>query len=311
MAIDLQRIFRKRDRLRQLRAFCRAAELESITRSAEHLSISQPMVSLHIRELEHEVEALLFDRIGPRVALTSAGECLYRLAMPLLESMDHLTATVAPSLGESMGGEREVRLAAGPSGVAFVLPSILKRFRDENPRVELHVRQSPVQRALELLSSREVDFVVGAGGTDTDTDAFSYHAAFSYDFVLITPEGHPLASRTSVDIEEAASYPAVVPPAGTYNRRCADSIACRFGVELNVAVEASGWGVVKRCVEGGIGISVVPGVCLDEGDRVWVVPFDRYVPSRSYGVFIRRGQPLTRPAGRLIRMMAPDFPDSD
>ena len=309
MAIDLRRIFHKRDRLRQLRAFCRAAEFESITRSAEALAVSQPTVSLHIRELEHEVEALLFDRIGPRVVLTPAGERLYRLAIPLLEAMDQLAATVGPGLGESRSGEGEVRLAAGPSGVAFVLPSLLKRFRDENPRVRLHMRQSPVKQGLDLLSSCEVDFVVGAGGTDTD--AFSYHAAFSYDFVLITPKGHPLAGRESVDIEEAAPYPAVVPPAGTYNRRFGESVACRFGVEINVAVEASGWGVVKRCVEGGIGISVVPGVCLDEGDRVWAVPFDRYVPSRSYGVFIRRGQPLARPARRLIRMLAPDFPDSD
>ncbi len=305
MAIDRQRIYRKRDRLRQLRAFCQAAELESITRAAEHLAISQPAVSLQVRELEHEVEALLFDRIGPRVTLTPAGERLYRLAMPLVESMERLFDTFTRNLEEPMSGE--VRVAAGSIAIASVLPPYLKRFRDEHPGVRVLVTSSLVKPGLELLSTREVDFVIGV--EEPETERFSYHPVFSYDLVLITPEEHPLAGRESVDIGEAAGYPAVVPPAGTYNRQFADSVAGRFGVKLKVAVEARGWGVIKRCVEDGLGISVVPSLCLAEKDRVWVIPFDRYAENRSYGVFTPRGHPLSQPALRLVRTMAPDFPD--
>ena len=104
MAVDRQRNYHKRDRLRQLRAFCYAAKFESMTLSGEHLGISQPAVALHVRELEHELEAVLFDRAGPRVSLTPAGEHLYGLAGPLVETVDRLPATCASELDAPVSG---------------------------------------------------------------------------------------------------------------------------------------------------------------------------------------------------------------
>ena len=303
MAADRQRIYHKRDRLRQLRAFCHAARFESITRSAEHLSISQPAVSLHVRELEHELEAILFDRIGPRVALTDAGERLYRLAMPLVEAMDRLAGTFSDEPEDPYSGG--IHVAAGPSATAFVLPPLLKRFHDAHPGVRLRVTNSLICGGLKMLAEREVDFVVGAREPETKT--FVYHGAFSYALVLITPEVHPLAGRESVDIGEAAEYPAIVPAAGTYNRQFGESVAHRFGVAAKVAVEASGWGVIKSLVEDGLGVAVVPDLCLTERDRVRVIRFNGHGPPRSYGIFTFRDIPLSPPALGLARMIAPDF----
>ena len=189
-----------------------------------------------------------------------------------------------------------------------MLPPLLKRFRDEHPAVRVRVTSCAVNTGLSLLSSGEADLVIG--GELPETETFSFHPTFSDDLVLITPEAHPLAGRESVDIEEAAQYPAVVPPEGTDSRRFGESIARRFGVKVNVAVEASGWGVIKRCVEDGLGISVVPGLCLTGTDRVWAIPFARYARSRRYGIFTRRGQPLSWPVRRLILTMAPGFRES-
>ena len=192
MAGDRRRVYHKRDRLRQLRAFCHAARFESITRSAEYLSISQPAVSLHVRELEHELEAALFERIGPRVALTDAGERLYRLAMPLVEAMDGLAVTFSGGAKEPVSGE--VHLCAGPSATAFVLPPYLKRFRDAFPGARLRVTSRLVRQGLDLLSAGDVDFLVGA--KEPDTEPFTYHEAMSYSLVLITPR--TIRSRTAI-----------------------------------------------------------------------------------------------------------------
>ena len=72
----------RRDRLKQLRAFCHAARLGSITRAAERVFSSQPSVSLQIRSLEKELGVGLFERNGPRIVLTAAGRVLYRRALP-------------------------------------------------------------------------------------------------------------------------------------------------------------------------------------------------------------------------------------
>ena len=305
MAVDRQRIYHKRDRLKQLRAFCYAAKFESMTLSGEHLGISQPAVSLHVRELEHELEAVLFDRAGPRVSLTPAGEHLYRLAGPLVEAVDRLPATCASELDAPVSGG--IHVVAGPSATAFVLPPYLKRFRDEHPGIRTRITGSLVQRGLEMISAREADFVVGA--MEPVSEPFDYHPVFSYDLVLVTPEDHPLAGRESVEIHEATEYPAVVPPAGTYNQQFGESIAHQFAREARVAVETSGWGVIKQYVQDGFGISVVPTLCLTEKDRVRVIPFGEPARNRSYGIFTCRNTPVSPLARRLIRIIAPDFPD--
>ena len=91
--------------------------------------------------------------------------------------------------------------------------------------------------------------------------------------------------------------------------RRALGLARALGVETQVAIETSGWGVIKLYVEAGLGISVVPSVCLTGKERVWGIPFGEYLPARSYGIFTRRDRPLSPHARRLVRMIAPDFPD--
>ena len=303
MAIDRQRIYHKRDRLRQLRAFCHAARLGSATRAAEQLAISQPAVSLHIRELEHEMEAVLFERHGPNIALTPAGQRLYSIAQPLVESMDTLAVKFSAGLDDKIAGD--LRIAAGPSATAFVLPSYLLRFREEYPEVKLRVRNALVSEGLKLLAAGEADFVLGA--EEPLNGEFVFHRSFSYHHVLIVPEDHPLAGSKDVAIEEAARYPAIVPPSNTYERQPEASAARRFVAEASVVMTTSGWGVIKQCVEAGLGIAVVPSMCLAERDRLSVVPLREEHARLAYGVFTPNDRTLSKPAVRFIGMLAPDF----
>ena len=305
-SVDRRRVYHKRDRLKQLRAFGHAARLESATRAAEYLEISQPAVSLQIRELEHELEALLFERRGPKITLTPAGERLYAIAMPLIASMDRISETFAGGFEESVS--HTLRIAAGPSATAFVLPPYLRRFREEFPETRLWVKNALVREALKLLAVREADFVMGAD--EPVSCEFSFHPAFAYRHVLIAPENHPLAGRQAVDIEEATRYPAIVPPAETYLRQPDFSPARRFVAEATVAMTTSGWGVIKHCVQAGLGIAVIPSMCLTVRDRLSVVPLREERGELTYGIFTRSDEAsLPRSAERFIRMMIPDFPE--
>ena len=303
MAVDRKRIYHKRDRLRQLRAFCYAARSQSITRAAEHLGITQSAVSMQVRELEHELEAVLFERNGPRISLSPAGEQLYGIAWPLVKAMDGLPEICTEQLGDSIS--EELRIAAGPGAVAFVLPPYIRRFRDENPTVRVSLGTRRVGDALKLLLANEVDLAVGA--EQFGAEGCIYYPAFTYELVLITSLDHPLAGRESVDIREAARYPGVVPHAGTHARRFGEGLARELGVELNVAVEARGWGVIKGYVEVGLGISVVPDICVTERDPLSVIPLREYTEPQSFGFFARGGHRLPLAAERLIEIVDPDL----
>ena len=299
MAVDRKRIYHKRDRLRQLRVFCRVARTGSITRAAEQLLLRQPAVSLQVRELEYELEATLFERRGPRIALTPAGEQLYRIAAPVVEEMERLPEAFSEKLDDLKMGT--LRIAAGPAGVAFVLPPILNRFRADYPGVRITLRDSLVDGGLQLLRSNESDLLIGP--KHRETKDFDYHPISTWTLVLITPEDHPLAGRESVDIQEPAAYPAVVPASTSYNREYGEAVARRLGVEINVAVEANGWRTIKSCVEAGLGISAVPSLCLTGGERLRAIPYKPPVAGGSYGIFTRRNRYLSPAADRFLRMI--------
>ena len=304
MAVDRARIYHKRNRLKQLRVFCHVARAGSITRAAERLLLRQPAVSIQLRELEYEVEAMLFERRGPRIVLSPAGEQLYRIAAPVVEEMERLPDAFAEQIDDLRMGT--LRIAAGPSGVAFVLPRILERFRADYPAVGIVLRDALVDEGLQLLRSNESDLLVGP--KHAEVKDFDYHPLSTWTLVLITPEDHPLAGRESVDLREPAAYPTVVPAAGSYNREYGEAVVRRLGVELDIAVEASGWRTVKSCVEAGLGISAVPSLCLTGRERLCVIPFETPVASGSYGIFTRRNRFLAPAADRFLRMVASDAP---
>ena len=306
MAVGSQRVYHKRDRLRQLRAFCQAARLESITQAAESLGLSQPAVSLHVRELENELEAILFDRSGARISLTPAGRRLYDLAEPLVQGMDDLSTSFVERLDDTISGR--LHLAASTAGAAFVLPPYVKRFRDQYPNVRLRVQNCLLAEGVKLLLDDQVEFVLGVNDPYPE-DAVDYFELLPYDIVLITSLDHPLAGRETITPEEVAAWPAIIPTPGTYSRRFGETAAKQLGVDIKAVIEVGGWGVIKRYVAEGFGVSVVPSICIHETDQLSVIPLKKYFPSRSYGVFTRRGKFLSPAARHLLRLIAPDFPD--
>ena len=306
--IERRRIYHKRDRLRQLRTFCHAARFKSFAKASVQLGISPPAVSFQVRELEYELEARLFERKAASISLTAAGETLYAITEPLVQGMDALSEAVhRESINESVSGRFE--LAATTVATSFVLPSCIKRFRDRYPEIRLRVRNCPFREGMRLLLDHEVEFMVGAKDL-YPRKSVEYQQLFSYDIVLITPLGHPLAGRSTVPPEEAAEWPVIVPPAGIHTRDFEETIAERSGDQRNIVIEVGGWERIKRYVERGFGISMVPRICVSHTDRLSVSSLGDHSPSSSFGLFTRRNSILDPLAGRFVRFMSMDFPAS-
>ena len=307
MAVDRQRIYHKRDRLRQLRAFCCAARLRSFAQAAVQLGLSPQAVSLHARELEHELQSTLFERGASGISLTSAGETLYAFAEPLVQGMDGLSDSLMVRIDDSVSGR--LPLAASVAAAAFVLPPYIKQFRDRHPGVRVRVRNCLVREGVKLLLDNEVELVLGAKDSYPE-ETLEYRQLLTYDIALITSLDHPLAGRSTVSPEEAAGWPAIVPLAGTYSRQFEEAAAERLGIDDEAAIEVGGWEVIKRYVESGLGISVMPTICISKNYRLSIIPLKGHFPSRSFGVFTRREKILTPLARGFLQLMIPDFPDS-
>jgi DNA-binding transcriptional LysR family regulator len=300
-----KRFYYKQSRLKKLRAFCYAARAKSISKAAERMFLSQPSVSLQIRALEQEMGVTLFERRGPRIALTPEGDVLYELASPLVDGMDNLPVAFAERCGSLDAGELDI--AAGESTILYILPQFLKAFAAEYPGIRLRMHNVTGRDGLAQLRADAVDFAVGSM-LDVPDD-IEYRPIFSYDTVLIVARDHPLANRKRVSLKDISPHGLILPPRHLSTWRVVDLVFQQHSLPYNVTLEAGGWEVIKKYVGLGLGVSIVSSICLTDDDDLVAMPLGEYFPRRTYGVVLRRGKFLSPAARRFIAAMDPGFFD--
>jgi LysR family transcriptional regulator, cys regulon transcriptional activator len=293
----------KQNRLRQLRAFCQAAQTGNISKAAERLDLSQPSVSLLIKSLERDLDVLLFERRGPRIQLTAAGQVLLEMGLPLVEGMDRLPDLFASRLGEVNSGTLDI--AAGESTILYLLPDIIKRFTDLYPQVTLHLHNVTGRDGMTLLRAGEVDFAVGSM-IEVPAD-ITYDPIFTYDPMLITAVDHPLAEKRHLTLEDISPHGLILPPRHLSTWRVVDFVFQQHGVKYSVVLEAGGWEVIKKFVALGLGVSIVTSICLRGDEQLAMRPLNEYFPQRTYGLVMRRGKSLSPQAQCFIDIMDPEF----
>lgn len=296
------RFYYKQDRLKQLRAFCAAADIGSISAAAARLHVSQPSVSLLVKALEQGLGVQLFERRGPRIRITEAGRLLLDLSRPLVEGLDTLPQVFAERRGQLLADH--LTIGAGPSTMLYVLPDLVKRFADDYPSTQVSLRHAIGQEGLELLRNNEVDFVVGTL-LDMPADII-YRPVIPYSPVLITPPGHPLSRlKRRITLKDIAAYPLIRPPHHFSTWQVVEAQFQQHMLPYQVAMEASDWEVILEYVERGLGIAVVTSVCLKDRQQLRVIPLERYFPERSYGLILRKGRHLSPAVRRFIEIVDP------
>ncbi|MET0229934.1 MAG: LysR family transcriptional regulator [Rhodanobacteraceae bacterium] len=297
------RFYYKGNRLKQLRAFCAIAKLGTLSRAADALFLSQPSISLQLSALEKELGARLIERRRRRVALTREGQALYELALPLVEGLDSLDAQFH-ALSSGFAG-RALNIAAGASTIQYLLPTLVREFREQHPEIKLELHNVTGKDGLALLRSDQVDFAIGSM-LDVPND-LSYEPVHSYDPLLILPPDHPLAAKAEIRLEDLSPYGLILPPQRLTTYRLVDLIFQQRKVPYRVAIEVGGWEVIKEYVAMGLGISIVTGICIGESDRarLAVRNMSAYFPQRTYGVVVRKGKYLSADARAFVDLVRP------
>jgi len=284
----------KQNRVQQLRGFCYTAATGSISKAARRMHLSQPAVSQQIQTLESEMVVRLFVRHGSRIELTHEGELLYEMATPLIEQLENLEDQFRMRRSEVDEGHIEV--AAGTSTIMYFLPRHVEEFRRAHPRIEVRLRNVTGLEGLEQLRKGLVDFAVGPLMSVPEDIAF--HPIVSYEPVVITCLGHPLAYK-KLSLKEISRYPLILPPRGLSTWGLVDATFKKHGLSYAVAMEVGGWEAIKKYVELGLGISLVISIGITGSERLEVLRAGEFFPHRSYGVVLRKDR-ILRPQARLF-----------
>ncbi|HEY9401390.1 MAG TPA: LysR family transcriptional regulator [Pyrinomonadaceae bacterium] len=240
--------------IRQLRALAAIAETGTFTAAAARVHVTQAAISMQIRQLELETSTLLFVRTPRRCVLTHAGEMLLERARRILREHDAALA----ELGE-LSGTTHGRLRLGSASAMFSsdqLPLILKELRARAEHVEVTVTSGTSEALVRQITAGELDIAfislpVEARGVQTES-------LLQDELIAIAHPDHPLAHKRVISAFELAGQKLILGERGGNTRRLIDGFFAEAGLHPVVAMELSRLTSIKRMVESGMGVGIVP-----------------------------------------------------
>lgn len=269
--------------LHQLRIFHAVAEHGGITRAAAALHLTQPTVSMQIRQLNEALGVALFAPRGRALRLTPAGEEALEFAKTLLRAAESLTERLAAIEGLTRG---RLRLTAASTAEYFV-PRLLGRFQQAYPGVAVELRV--VNRAEVLARLRQdVDDLYVMAQPPSEEPVVA-EAFLDNPLVVIAPLTHPLAKRRRIAVAELAGHEFVVREPGAGTRLITDTFLAARRITLSTRLELGSNEAVKQAVVGGLGLAVISLHALRDEllhqRRLRVLPVQGFpIPSRWHCV---------------------------
>ena len=282
-----------------LRTFLEVARLKSFSRAAQKLLRTQPAISAQIRTLEQEVGARLFDRDGGKVTFTAAGRLFEPFAEYCVERQKHILLAIAEQERSPRG---ELSISANEATHLYVLPRVFAQFRRQYPRVMLSVVRAERLRTIESVLSREVDFgIVSMPVRDARLTVELIHRD---ELGLVAPQGHPLAGRGVVRLQEAAKYALLLPKQGR-RREQLDELFRVIEMVPRVAMEVESSEMLKRYIGVGLGLGFLPRTNVAEEERagtLHVLGLDGVRLARDLALVFRKDRQLSRAGQEFLEI---------
>ena len=238
----------------QLRIFYTVARRKSFSRAAESLDISQPAVSIQVRELEKALGMPLLHRRSKGLQLTQVGETVYDYAHRIFSLSSEMQETIHEVQELKTG---HLTLGASTTPGEYILPVAIGRFRQQYPGVQVELRISNTRSIVNQILQRDLDLgMIGAdlegGGDDLEVSTYAMD-----EIVLVASPDHPLSQRKGVILAEVMQEGLVMREDGSATRQTAEECMAYLGVEPRIAIELGSNQAVKLAAASGVGVGVI------------------------------------------------------
>jgi DNA-binding transcriptional LysR family regulator len=274
--------------LDQLRAFMDVVELGSFSAAAERRDLTQPAVSLQVRQLERRLGVALIERVGRRARPTAAGA-------ELLAHAGRIDAAVSAALDavarHATGAVGRVRLGTGATACIFLLPPILRDLRGRFPSLELTVSTGNTAEIVKAVEDNVID--VGLVTLPASGRALAITPVLKDEFVAIAPPAMALPKRVTPSV--LADLPVLLYEPGGNTRRIADEWFARGGAALKPVMSLGSVEAIKELVGAGLGCAVLPRMAVRGAEeRAFAVRSLTPRLHRELAVVIRQDKTLFR-----------------
>jgi LysR family transcriptional regulator, carnitine catabolism transcriptional activator len=289
---------------KHLRAMVALAQFGSFVAAAAHLRISQPGLSRIIQQAERLLGVALFARGTRTVFQTAAGREFIPAAERLLGELSQQTRRLRALDGQMRG---QIIIASLMSISHHVLPAALVAFRQEHPKLHIHLREGLGSGVLEDVRSGYCDFGIGyATGLPDGITAGSVTEESCY---VVLPRGHRLAGRSPVRVGDLAGEPMISMPSDSGLRRTIDAAANTHEIALDHSIIINQYASLFEFVTGGLGISIVPASALPPVGQAPAVVARPLRPAitRRIGILHLAERPLSPGSQAFLALFRPRF----
>jgi LysR family hydrogen peroxide-inducible transcriptional activator len=274
--------------LRQLRYLASLARHRHFGRAAEDCAVTQPALSMQVRELERAVGAELVERRQGEIALTDTGVEVAQRAERILAATRDLVDFVR---------HRDVltgllRLGIIPTLAPYILPRLLPRLQAQHPQLRLELRETQTGMLLDELAGGELDAVMLA--LPVEEGDFETLRLFDDRFLLAVPSADPWPARARVEAQDVDPRRLILLEEGHCMRDQALAFCAMARPDMPAGLGATSLATVMQMVANGYGVTLVPQIALDvevRDDRIRLLRFAEPEPRRTIGLAWRRTSP--------------------
>ncbi|MDI3259602.1 MAG: LysR family transcriptional regulator [Sinobacteraceae bacterium] len=285
---------------RQLQIFDAVVRQQSFTRAADVLHLTQPAVSMQMRQLEEQIGVPLFDQLGKQIRPTDAGRELHRHATLIDAKMRDLVSAMAEFRGVQRG-ELDLTVA---STANYFMPKLIAAFCARHAKVQVRLQVSNQTQILATLSSSNQDLAI-MGQPPEDAELVA-RAFLDNPLVVIAAPNHPLAGKRNVSLKRLEREVFISREPGSGTRKAAERHFTRHGREFRSVMEMSSNEAIKQAVEAGLGLGIVSLYTLELElalRRLVILDVERFPIVRQWYVVHRKGKRLSAVATAFHRFL--------
>jgi DNA-binding transcriptional LysR family regulator len=237
--------------LRQLKVFSSVAKHLSFTRAAEELHLTQPAVSMQVKQLEGQLEIPLFEQLGKKIYLTEAGEEVQHYSRSITQQLDDMATALANLKGLEHG---KLRISVATTANYFA-PHLLAAFTRRYPGVNVILDVTNRQTLLRQLAENEVDMVImGKPPAEMELEAGAF---MKNPLVIIAPPDHHLVGESQIPLLALEQEVFLLREPGSGTRSAMERFFAQHKITITASMEVSSDEAIKQSVQAGLGLSVM------------------------------------------------------
>jgi len=286
--------------VRDLQVFLSVAKHLNYTRAAEEVNLSQPSVSVRMRELERDLGTRLFEQLGKKIALTEAGQLLAPHATRIIAAM----SDARQAIDELQGLERGLlRIGASTTPGMYLIPRTVAHFKRQYPKIEVHLAVQDTRQIEDGVIRNEFDF--GFVGGHLAGDEVEVLPWMTDHLVLVVPSNHVLARERPVNVADLRKERFILRESGSATRAAVVSHLQKSDLDVETVMEMENPESVKKAVQSGLGIAFISKFAVEtelKAKTLVVVRVRGLDIRRELKIVYRKDKHLSRAAQAFIEI---------